>query len=380
METQIPFNNFKLQYNEIRKEIDQAVLDVLNSGWFILGKQLDAFEEEFSEYCQVPYSIGVGSGTEAIHLALLACGVKPGDEVITVPNTAVPTVSAISFANATPVFVDINSKTYTMDPNCLEDYLKERFKTSSKQSSSRKPRVILPVHLYGHPAEMGPILELANKYDLKVVEDACQAHGALCNGKSVGTLGDAGAFSFYPTKNLGAYGDAGIVTTKDNQIAATLRKLRNYGEERKFLNVIKGFNSRLDEIQAAILRVKLRYLGNWNNRRRKLAQIYNSLLQNSGVEIPIEKEYGKHVYHLYVVRSTQRDGLKKWLEQHKIGTSIHYPTPIHLQPAYEDLGFSCGDFPVAEQSVKEILSLPMHPHLTEDDVLHVSRMINAYSI
>ncbi len=373
----IPFNDLSLQYTSIKNEIDHAVSDVLESGQFIGGRNLRAFENEFAAFCGVPYAVGVGSGTEAIHLALLTCGVQPGDEVITVPNTAVPTGSAISFSNAIPIFIDIDRETYTMDPNRLEDYLKIRNRNDSSKKF-RRIKVILPVHLYGHPADMGSILDIAGRFEIRVVEDACQGHGSLFKGKVVGTLADFGAFSFYPTKNLGAYGDGGMVVSRDKKSNTTLLRLRNHGEDKKFHSVIKGFNSRLDEIQAAILRVKLNHLNDWNEKRRKLARLYNRVLKDSSVITPTEKRFAKHNYHLYVIRSERRDELKEWLESKKIGVSIHYPIPIHLQPAFLDLGYKRGDFLVTEQIAEEILSLPMYAELQTESVNKVAETIKEF--
>jgi len=363
----ISFLDLKKQYLSIKDEIDQAIETVFDKAWFILGEQVEAFEVEFSNYIGTKYGVGVGSGTEAIHLALVACGVKSGDQVITVPNTAVPTISAISFAGAIPIFVDIDPNTYTMDTSQLEEKITERTK------------VILPVHLYGHPTDMDPILDIAKRYDLKVVEDSCQAHGAEYKGKKVGSIGDVGCFSFYPSKNLGAYGDGGFITTNNNEIADKTRLLRNYGQTDRYCHIIKGFNSRLDEIQAAILRVKLKKLDSWNDQRRKLVKCYSQLLENSNVFVPGELDYAKHVYHLFVIRSHKRDELQVFLKSYKIGTLIHYPIPVHLQKSYEDLGMSSGTFPVTEKFANEILSLPLYPELTVDEVKEVSKIICDFS-
>ncbi len=373
----IPFVNLSEQYLSIKEDIDNAILRVLNSGWFILGQELVSFEEEFANYCNTKYGVGVGSGTEALHLALLACGVGPGDVVITVSNTAVPTVSAIDSANARPTFVDIDPKTYTMDPNKLEEYLKKKFSKNNPRSTE-KPKAIIPVHLFGHPADMDPILEVARRYDLKVIEDACQAHGTEYKGKKVGSIGDVGCFSFYPTKNLGAYGDSGMIVTNDKETAEKLRMLRNYGEERKYYTVLRGFNSRLDEIQAAVLRVKLGHLQGWNETRRNHAGLYNNLLRDSFVIIPVEEDYAKHVFHLYVIRTKDQRKLQEWLKTKEIFTSIHYPAPIHFHPAYKDRGFRRGDLPVSEKYATEILSLPMYPELEEDQIQYICRAIRSF--
>lgn len=362
----IPFLELKAQYHSIKEEIDGAVSQVLEKGWFILGENVRAFEEEFAAYCGASFGVGVGSGTEALHLALLACGVQPGDEVITVPNTAVPTVSAISFAGATPVFVDIHPDSYNMEPSGIEAKMTER------------TRAIIPVHLFGQAADMGPILEIARRHNLKVIEDACQAHGAEYQGRKVGTFGDAGCFSFYPTKNLGAYGDGGMIITNDASIAEKARLLRNYGEKQRYYHSIKGFNSRLDELQAAILRVKLRHLDEWNEARRERAKLYDRHLAESGVATPAEMAYGRHVYHLYVIRSPRRDELQAFLASKGIGTLIHYPVPVHLQEAYRDLGIGPESLPVAERYAGEILSLPLYPELSRESVERVAGLVGEF--
>ena len=362
----IPFAELRSQYASIKGEIDEAIQKVLEKGWYVLGENVERFEREFADYCGAKYAIGVGSGTEALHLALLACGVQPGDEVITVPNTAVPTASAISFAGAIPVFVDIDPVSYNMDPGQIE------------QRITPKTRVILPVHLYGQAADMDPILEIARRHNLKVVEDAAQAHGTEYRGKRIGTLGDAGCFSFFPSKNLGAYGDAGAIVTNDEHLARTSLLLRNYGQKVRYFHSIKGFNSRLDELQAAILRVKLRYLDSWNEARRQRAAAYDRLLANSGVVIPTEMAYGRHVYHLYAIRAQKRDALQRFLESRGIGTIIHYPVPIHLQEAYQDLGWAQGAFPAAERHAREVLSLPMYPELPGESIERIAEAIHDF--
>lgn len=364
----IPFGDLRRQYLKIKEEIDNAIQGVLASGWFILGKELEGFEREFAQYCDSTYGIGVGSGTEALHLALRACGVKEGDEVITVPNTAVPTVCAIVSALAKAVFIDVDPSTYTMDPQKLHDYLKNNY--------NKRLKAVVPVHLYGHPADMSPILEICETYGLKVVEDACQAHGALYKGQKVGSMGNVGCFSFYPTKNLGAYGDAGMIVTKDIAVAQKLLQLRNYGEKKKYYNISEGFNSRLDELQAAVLRIKLSYLTQWNNIRRDIAATYGKLLEGASVVCPVEKDYDRHVYHLYVIKTPNRDKLREGLDRKGIGTSIHYPLPIHLQPAYRHLGYAIGSLPIAERLSGEILSLPIYPELCEDEIQYVCNSIH----
>ena len=356
--------DLKKEYLSIKEEIDKAIKDVFNSGLFILGKQVESFEKEFASYLGVKHAIGVGSGTEAIHLALVAHGIKQGDEVITVPNTAVPTVSAIDFAGATPVFVDIDPDSHGMDITKLEKKI------------TKKTNAIVPVHLFGHAADMDPLMEISKKHNLIVVEDACQAHGALYKNKKVGTIGNAGAFSFYPTKNLGAYGDAGMVVTNDKEIADRIKYLRNYGEtEKRYSHKIRGFNSRLDEIQAAILRAKLKHLDKWNNQRKNLASEYSSMLSGSSVKTAKEKEYSKSCHHLYVIRTKKRDELKKFLRDNEVITNIHYPIPIYMQEAYRYLGIKKSECPVAEKYAERILSLPLYPQMPEEDVEKVSKLI-----
>ncbi len=361
----IPFSEVKTQYESIKDEIREAFDQVFESSWFILGKNVEAFENEFASYCRAKFGVGVGSGTEALHLALLACEVQPGDEVITVANTAVPTISAISFARAKPVFVDIDPDTYTISPMLIEEKITE------------KTKVILPVHLYGQSADMDPILKIAKRHKLKVIEDACQAHGAEYNGKKVGALGDLGCFSFYPSKNLGAYGDGGMVVTNDHELAKRVWMLRNYGQRKRYYHDIKGFNSRLDELQAAFLRKKLKHLNKWNERRRQLAQIYNDNLCKTVIK-PIEKDFAYHIYHLYVIRCQQRDELQKFLMENEIQTLIHYPVPVHLQQAYQDLNVKPGSLPITEQYAAEIVSLPMYQELTDDNVFYVADKINEF--
>jgi len=361
----IPFSELKTQYENIKNEIHDAFEQVFESSWFVLGKNVEAFEKEFASYCNARYGIGVGSGTEALHLALLASGIQPGDEVITVANTAVPTISAISFAGATPVFVDIDADSYTMNPKLIEAKITE------------KTRGILPVHLYGQAADLHPILKIAKKHNLKVIEDACQAHGAEYHGKKVGALGNLGCFSFYPSKNLGAYGDGGMVVTNDPELADRVWMLRNYGQRKRYYHDVKGFNSRLDELQAAFLRKKLKHLNKWNERRRQLAQIYHDNL-GSVVVKPIEKDFAYHIYHLYVIRCQRREELQEYLMENGIQTLIHYPVPAHLQQAYRDLNIKPGSFPITEKYAAEILSLPMYPELTDDDVFYIADKINKF--
>lgn len=357
---EIPLVNLRRQYHSIKNEVDEKIREVLEGGRFILGENVEAFEEEFARYCGVKYAVGVASGTDALMLCLKALGVGTGDEVITVPNTFISTVDAIYYNGATPVFVDVDSETYTMKVSNI------------KQKITERTKVILPVHLYGHPVDMDPLLEVAKENNLYIVEDACQAHGAEYKGRKVGSLGDCGCFSFYPAKNLGAYGDGGILVTNDEQIAKRIRMLRNYGEQKKYHHAYIGYNSRLDEIQAAILRVKLKHLDEWVESRRRNARTYDELLSDvPNVTIPSEKSYAKHAYHLYVIRTKRRDELRNWLSYRGISAGIHYPISIHLQEAYRHLGLRRGSFPVTERCSREILSLPMFPELTEDEIRYV---------
>jgi dTDP-4-amino-4,6-dideoxygalactose transaminase len=360
----IEFNSLRPQHEVLRAELLAAVEQVLDSGWFVLGEQGEAFEREFADYCGVAHCVGVGSGTEAIHLALVACGVGPGDDVVTASLTAVPTASAITLAGARPVFADVDPRTFTMDPASLEASLTPR------------TRAILPVHLYGQTANMDSILEIGRARGIPVIEDACQAHGAEFRGRRAGSMGLMAAFSFYPTKNLGACGDGGAVTTDDPEIAERLRLLRNYGQRKRYYHESKGVNSRLDELQAAILRVKLRSLDRWNEVRRAKARIYDSML--GGVAAPLEAEYARHVYHLYVVRTPRRDELQRFLADQGIGTLIHYPVPVHLQQAYEELGLRPGSLPATEQAAAEILSLPLYPELPDEQIAEVAKAINSF--
>lgn len=370
----IAFGDLRREYMELSGEIDEAIRSVCRNGWFVLGKKGEEFEAAFAGYIgDGIHAVGVGSGTEAIHLGLVAAGVGNGDYVITVPNTAVPTVSAISLAGAIPLLVDIDPLSYTMDPSLLKDLVKKE----KKQLGSRL-KAIVPVHLYGQSAHMEPIIDVAKEFDLKVVEDACQAHGALYQGGKAGSFGDYAAFSFYPSKNLGAYGDGGMVLTRDADEAKKLKMLRNYGQEIRYYHRIKGFNSRLDEMQAAILLVKLKYLDRWNARRREIARIYSDNIRNLQIAKPKEMPYGKRVYHLYVIRHPRRTDLQAYLEHEGVQTVVHYPVPIHLQEAYHDLGYGKRSFPVAEKCAEEILSLPIFPQLRDEEIQRVAELINHF--
>ena len=355
----IDFAGLKEQYKDIAAEIERAVSRVLRSGWYILGDELACFEQEFSSYVGARHGVGVNSGSDALLLALKALDIRAGDEVLTVSHTYISTVDSIVRNSARPVFVDIDPDTCCIDPGQIEDKITER------------TRAIIPVHLYGHPADMQQIMEIARKHNLFVIEDACQAHGAKYGGKSVGSIGDLGCFSFYPTKNLGAYGDGGMVVTSNSELAEKLRRLRNYGQPRKNEHVLVGINSRLDEMQAAVLRVKLKHLDWWNQKRREIAGQYNAFLSESGVITPIEKKNAGHVYYLYVIRCKRRNALQRHLSQHKIHTQIHYPVPVHKQRAYQDMGFDIH-LPVTERVCHEILSLPMHPWLSEADIATIT--------
>jgi dTDP-4-amino-4,6-dideoxygalactose transaminase len=360
----IPFLDLKAQYKSIKPEIDSAVLRVLDSTQFVLGEHVAAFEREFASYSGARHGIAVNSGTSALHLALLAAGVGPGDEVITVPFTFVATVSAICYTGATPVFVDIEPRSFNMDPAELEKKITPRTK------------VILPVHLYGQMADMSAILDVANRHGIPVIEDACQAHGAEFNGQRAGSLGLSGCFSFYPGKNLGAYGEGGIVVTSDDAQAKKIRMLRDWGQEKRYHHVLKGFNYRMEGIQGAILGVKLRYLEAWTEARRARAREYDALLADApGINAPEQLPGRRHVYHIYAVRSADRDGLQQILQAEGIQTGLHYPIPVHLQEAHADLGHKVGDFPQSEAAASEVLSLPMFPEMTSAQVEEVAAAV-----
>ncbi|HME43078.1 MAG TPA: DegT/DnrJ/EryC1/StrS family aminotransferase [Syntrophorhabdales bacterium] len=356
------------EYQILREEMVRIFEQVHMGGEFILGRHVKVFEASFANYLGVRYSLGVGSGTDALRIGGLGCGLKAGDKIITTPNTYIATTMALSMHRVVPVFCDVETETYNMDPERLEEALKRE----------RGVRVCIPVHLYGHAAPMDEIMDLCTRYGVSVVEDACQAHGALYKGKKVGTFGKAAAFSFYPTKNLGCQGDGGAIATSDEEAYRNAHRLRNYGQADKHVHVIEGFNSRLDELQAAILSFKLTKLDTWNEERRKLAILYQRELQGTPLILPQEKPWAYHVYHLFVVRSKERDKLQEYLKTRGISTLIHYPTPIHLQEVYRHLGHKHGDFPHAEQASAEILSLPMYPGLREDEVLYVCEAIKAF--
>lgn len=351
----VPFLDLAREHADIREGIESAVHRVIASGWYILGGELEALEAEFAAALGARHAVGVGSGTDAIHLALRACGIGEGDAVACPVHTAAPTVCAILQAGATPVFVDICNETYVMAPEKLESCLEGRGNI----------RAVIPVHLYGHPCDMARIGAIAARHGAMVIEDCAQSHGATIGGRTCGTIGAAGCFSFYPTKNLGACGDAGMVATNDDAVADRLRRLRNYGEVRKYENAEYGINSRLDEIQAAILRVKLPHLASWNAARREVAASYRAGLANAEVVLPVEAPGVEHVYHLFVIRHSHRDALRTRLGDAGIGTSIHYPMPLHHQSAYRRYVGEGDVFPVAERVCATCLSLPMSPSLSD---------------
>ncbi len=362
----IPFIDLTAEYNQLKPKLDKAISKVLESGWYILGEQVVLFEHEFSKYCGVAQGVAVASGTDALLLLLRAYDIGNGDEVITVSHTAVATVVAIEQCGATPVFVDVDPHTFTINPIQVE------------QSINKRTRAIIPVHLYGYPANMDPILDLARNKRLVVIEDCAQATGATYKSKMVGSMGDAAAFSFYPTKNLGAYGDGGMIVTNDSSIADKVRALRQYGWKKRYISDLSGYNSRLDEIQAAILRVKLQKLDESNQLRRKKAKTYNKLLEDMPLVTPSECSGYKHVYHLYVIREDNRQGLVNHLSSYGIGFGIHYPVPVHLQPAYRHLGFERGSLPVTEQLANSVLSLPMYPLIPESHLKKVAETIQDF--
>jgi len=362
----IPIANPRAQYFSHKAEIDQAIHRVLDRGWYILGDEVCAFEAEFAAYIGVKFAIGVGSGTEALHLALRACKIGPGDEVITVSHTAVATVAAIELCGATPVLADIEADHYTLDPKKLPQLITSRTKA------------IVPVHLYGQSSDMAPIQEIARQYGLRVIEDCAQAHGAIYKGKRVGSLSHMGCFSFYPTKNLGAIGDGGMVVTDNSELAEKAKLLREYGWTERYISYCAGWNTRLDEVQAAILRVKLKHLDDDNSKRVHLAKVYNRELSSTSLILPKQREKETHVYHLYVIRSQRRDELRSFLKEKGIGTSIHYPMPVHLQPAYSRIK-GRNNLSETDRMRKEILSLPMYPELKESEIMTVISAIKEFN-
>lgn len=359
----IPFLDLQAAYRELKADIDKAVARVLESGWYVLGPEVEAFEQEFASYCQAGHAIGVGNGLDALVLALRAVGVQPGDEVIVPSNTYIATWLAVTQCGAKPIPVEPCESTFNIDPERVESAI------------TPLTRAILPVHLYGQPADLDPVLSIARRHGLRVVEDAAQAHGARYKGRRIGAHGDAVAWSFYPGKNLGALGDGGAVTTDDAAIASRIRLLRNYGSREKYVHEVQGVNSRLDPIQAAVLRVKLGVLDSWNERRRALAARYVDVLAGAGLGLPAVPDWAEPVWHLFVIRSSARDALKAKLDGAGIGTLIHYPIPPHVQQAYEDLKFDSKAFPLAGRLAEEVLSLPIGPHLSSDAPVAVANIL-----
>jgi len=355
-------------HKEIRSELLEITDRILADGEFILGKEVKALEEAFAQYIGTKYAVGVGSGTDAIKIAGLAYGLKSGDKVVTTPNTYIATAMSLSLHGITPVFCDIETKTYNMDPEKLENILKK----------TKGVRLCIPVHLYGHPSPMDEITSICRKHGVGILEDACQAHGSLYKGKKVGSFGEISAFSFYPTKNLGCYGDGGILLTNSDSIYENALMLRNHGQQGRHVHVIEGYNSRLDELQAAILRFKLTKLDGWNEKRREIASWYRRELKDVPVVLPEEEQWGYHVYHLFVIRVEKRDELMKYLVEKGVTTLIHYPTPIHLQETYRSLGYGKGSFPKAEEVGAGIISLPLYPSLTEEEVQYVCDCIRGF--
>ncbi|HWR45840.1 DegT/DnrJ/EryC1/StrS family aminotransferase [Sporomusa sp.] len=356
MNTSIPFLDLKAAYLEIKDEIDEAFRRVMNSGWYILGPEVEAFEAEYAQYCGTKNCIGVGNGLDALYLVLRAWGIGAGDEVIVPSNTFIATWLAVTYTGATPIPVAPDEKTYNINPDMIESAITE------------KTKAIIPVHLYGQPADLNPILQIAEKYRVKVLEDAAQAQGARYYGKRVGGFGDAAGWSFYPGKNLGGFGDAGAITTNDDELANKVRMLRNYGSSIKYVHELQGVNSRLDEIQAACLRVKLRYLDEWNERRRKIAQVYSHSLTGTNYALPYVPDWAESVWHLYVIRSSNRDQLQEYMTKNNISTLIHYPFPPHVQQAYKKCLYLKDAYPISESISRQIVSLPIGPHLAEGDV------------
>ncbi len=410
----VPFLDLKAQYKQIETEVVPVVTQAMAAGMFIGGPQVAGFEEEFAAFCDSRYCIGVGSGTDALRFALMAAGVGPGDAVVTVPNTFIATTEAISQVGATPVFVDVDPKTYTLDPQKLSDLLKNKTqpnlsheildrdersgfhrdklnkpnrpnnphtpnKPFNQSTDHPRPKAVLPIHLYGQTADMDPILDIARQYDLVVIEDACQAHGASYKNRKAGSLSMAGCFSFYPGKNLGAFGEAGAVVTQDEDMAQKMRMIRDHGQAQKYFHDLEGYNGRLDAIQAAVLRIKLKRLQDWNQSRRKNAALYTELLQDvPGITLPVEAGFAESVFHLYVILADNRDGLQKFLSEKGVATGLHYPLPLHLQKAYAHLGHKKGDFPVAEHTAERLLSLPMYPELTAEQIDYVCSSIKEF--
>lgn len=356
----VPFLDLKAHHAPLRQDFEHAIRDVIDSGIFASGPAVERFEKAFAEFCQCRHAIGLGSGTEAVWLALIACGIGPGDEVITSPTTFMATAEAITYCGARPVFVDVDERTYTLNPRALNT------------ARTARTKAIVPVHLFGQAADMDPILKFARQHGLFVIEDAAQAHGAEYKGRRAGSMGDVGCFSFYPGKNLGALGEAGAVVTNNTELCDKIRVLRDHGQVRKYHHTMVGWNCRMDAMQAACLAIKLRQLEHWNESRRQRARRYELGFQGiDEVITPAEAEYARHVYHVYAIRVQARDRLMRELEKKEIGYGVHYPIPIHLQEAYAHLGYHRGDFPVSEKIAEEFLSLPMYPELRDDQIDYV---------
>ncbi|MGD9107155.1 MAG: DegT/DnrJ/EryC1/StrS family aminotransferase [Desulfobacterales bacterium] len=363
----VPFLNLKIQYKQIEHEVMPMITEAMANGSFVGGEQVSCFEAEFAEFCNSSYCVGVNSGTDALRFALMTMGVGRGDEVLTVSNTFIATTEAISQVGAKPVFVDIYPDTCNMDVSKLEENI------------TKNTKAIIPVHLYGQPADMDPILEIAQQYDIAVIEDACQAHGAIYKNKKAGSMGAVGCFSFYPGKNLGAFGEGGAIITQDEGIAQKIRMIRDHGQRKKYFHELEGYNGRLDAIQAGVLRIKLKRLTQWNRARRKNAGYYNGLLSEvPSVTVPTEAEFADSVYHLYVILVNDRDDLQNFLDSKGIATGLHYPLPLHLQKAYEHLGYKKGAFPVTEHVADRLLSLPMFPELKPEQIEYVVQSIKEY--
>jgi dTDP-4-amino-4,6-dideoxygalactose transaminase len=362
---QIPFVDLKAQYASIKSEVDEAIQGILDTTRFIGGEPLASFEQDFARYCDARHALGVANGTDALNLALRAAGIGAGDEVITAANTFIATAAAIEMAGAKPVFVDIDLTTHTIDP--------ERF----ERAITSRTKAVIPIHLYGQPADMDPIMDIAERHGLIVIEDAAQAHGAEYNGRRVGSIGHLACFSFYPGKNLGAYGDGGAITTNDDAYIDVLDKLRDHGRISKYEHAMVGYNSRLDSLQAAILEVKLRRLEEWNRQRQQVAAWYGEALADSDLIVPVIRDGSTHVFHLYVVMTEHREDLQKRFDAAGVATGIHYPLPLHLQPAFSSLGYQHGDMPNAEHAAERILSLPIFPELTREQVHYVAEQVMA---
>ena len=357
----VPFVDLSLQYQEIQKEVFEGIQDVCQRGAFILGQEEKDFEAEFAKYCHSQYGVGLNSGTDALYLALSALDIGPGDEVVLPTHTFIATALCVSYTGATPVFADSEDGTFNIDPRSFENAI------------TKKTKAVLPVHIYGQPADMAEIVSIAHKHGITVIEDAAQAHGAVYKNERVGALGDIACFSFYPTKNLGAFGDGGMVITKKQDIYEKVMMLRDYGRKGRYEHIVKGYNTRLDTVQAVALSAKLKRLDQWNRMRQQVAAWYQDELAGvSGVRLPKVGEDRSHVYHLYVVRVAERDRVLERLNEEGVGSLIHYPIPVHLQPAYQDAGYKKGDFPVAERIASEIISLPMFPHMSREQVAYVA--------